>query len=300
LEGKAVIAGISVTCFLLSYLVVLLMEASRVFLKVPGRNLILVGMLIAGLLAHTLFLLNQFSSLDQLGGEPQLLSNWFQWMIVIAWGLAVACLILTIRNPNGSMGLFLIPTVLALIGLAQLVRDLQPFQPETTINLWRAIHGVSLLVGTMFISFGLAFGVMYLVQSSRLKSKKRATSKFKLPTLEFLQSMNRLSLFASAIGLALGLISGVILNFNREGQIAWFSGGIVFTCALFVWALMAALLEFTSAGSLGGRRSAYLVIANFVFLALVLTLVLVSSHGQPASAEQPAARGSQTSWEASV
>jgi hypothetical protein len=257
-------------------------------------------MLVAGLLAHTLFVLNQFWTLDLQGGEPQLLSNWFQWMILSAWGLAVACLVLTVRNPNGSMGLFLIPTILALIGLAQLVRNLKPFQPETTINLWRAIHGVSLLVGTMFICFGLAFGVMYLVQSNRLKSKKRSASKFKLPTLEFLQSMNRLSLFASAIGLAVGLLSGVILNFNREGHIAWFSGGIVFTCALFVWALIAAVLEFTSTGSLGGRRSAYLVISNFVFLTLVLTMVLVSSHGQPPAAAPPTARSVESGWEASV
>jgi hypothetical protein len=39
-------------------------------------------------------------------------------------------------------------------------------------------------------------------------------------------------------------------------------------------------MEFSTSSSLGGRRSAYLVIANFVFLAIVLGFVLFSSHAQ--------------------
>lgn len=275
------LSGVTVSCFLFSYLVVLLMEASRFFLKIPGRNLILIGMMIAGLVAHTVFLVNEFSPSLLDSEKPQLLSSWFQWSVMGAWGLALACLVLTIRNPNSSIGLFLIPVILGLIGLAQLLRESTPFQPETTVNLWRTIHGVSLLIGTMFICLGLTFGVMYLVLSYRLKHKKRSSGRFRLPTLEFLQSMNRLSLFSCVISLAIGLLSGVVLNVNREGQIAWFSVGIVFTFALFAWSLGAAIMELSSAGSLGGRRSAYLAIANFVFLVLVLGLVLFSAHGQP-------------------
>lgn len=274
------LAGVSVTCFLLSYIVVLIAEASRIVLKIPGRNVLILGMLIAGIIAHSVFLVNQFSVVTVEGGKPQLLANWFQWTVLGAWGLAVACLILTLRNPNGLMGLFLIPLILGLIGLGQTLRDSKPFQAETTIGVWRVIHGVSLLVGTMFICFGVAFGIMYLVQSVRLKNKRPGTKRFRLPTLEFSQSMNRLSLFVSAIALAIGLLSGVVLNLGNEGQIDWFSGGILFTFALFACALMAAVLELVSSGSLGGRRSAYLVIVNFVILVLVLGIILISSHGQ--------------------
>jgi len=291
-----VLAGVTVSCFLLSYLLVLLLEAARIYLKFPGRNLLVVGMLALGLLAHTIFLVNQLllgTSPDQ---TPQLLSNWFQWTVLGAWGLALSSLILILRNPQGSFGLFLMPLVLTLIGLAQVLRDAPPFHPATTVNLWRGIHGVGLLVSTMFIVLGSAFGLMYLVQSYRLKTRKSARARIKLPTLEFLQSMNRLSIFASLIGLGIGLVSGVILSFNREGQLSWFSGGIVFTFALFAWVLAAAIFEWTSHGALGGRRSAYLVIANFVFMVLVLTLVLTGSHGQPTtstshSVQQPEISG---------
>ncbi len=275
------LAGVTVSCFLLSYLLVLLFEAARIYAKFPGRNLLVIGMLVLGLIAHSIFLVNQFSLQALQGERPQLLANWFQWAVLGAWGLAVVCLVLTLRNPNGSMGLFLTPLVLILIALGLLLRSSAPFHPQTTVNLWRTIHGVGLLVSTMFIALGLAFGLMYLFQSYRLKMRRLKKSKIKLPTLEFLQSMNRLSIFASAIGLGIGLLSGIVLNFNREGQIAWFSGGIMFTFALFVWVFVAALLEIASRGALGGRRSAYLTIANFVFMVLVLAIVLYGAHGQP-------------------
>lgn len=281
------LSGVSVSCFLLSYLVVLAVEAARFAIKIPGRQLVLIGMMSAGLIAHSIFLFYQFSLPLNDSPQPQLLSNWFQWSVLGAWGLALACLILMVRNPQGSVGLFLIPLVLGLIGMASLVRDAAAFERETTITIWRGIHGVSLLVGTMFICLGLAFGLMYLVQSYRLKSKLRPSKRFRLPPLEFLQSMNRLSIFASACGLGIGMLSGVILNFNREGQIAWLSSSIVFTFALFAWSLVATGLEISSSGSLGGRRSAYLVIANFLFLLIVLAFVLFSSHGQPSPSSQP-------------
>lgn len=271
------LSGVTVSCFLLSYLVVLAMEGSRFLAKVPGRQALLVGMLVAGLFAHSIFLINQFGATNTEAG-PQVLANWFQWSVLGAWGVALSYLILAIRNPQGGFGLFLIPIILILIGLGQLLRGSAPFNSQTTVSIWSVIHGVSLLLGTMVICLGLAFGVMYLVQSYRLK-KKLSSSRIRLPTLEFLQSMNRLSLFVTSIALAVGVISGFVLNVSQGGPIAWFSTGILFTCGLFGWSTVASTFELAAYRSLGGRRSAYLAIGNFVFLALVLGLLIFSSHG---------------------
>ncbi len=272
------LSGVTVSCFVFSYLVVMCMEAARVYLKIPGRNTLLICMLVAGLFAHTIFLVNTlfFSEASNI----KLLADWFQWSVVAAWCLTIAYMVLVIRNPANASGLFLIPLILALIGLGTLMRGGTPFVP-TSEGLWQVVHGISLLVGTMFICFGVAFGMMYLLQSMRLKSKgRRKKAKLKLPTLEFLQSMNRLSLFATTLALAFGMLSGVALNLQRSGSIDWLSPGILSTVALFVWTLIATVLEISAKSSLGGRRSAYLVIANFVFMLAVLGVVLVSSHGQ--------------------
>lgn len=268
-------------CFLLSYLVVLAIEASRFVVRVPGRTILVISMLGAGLFAHSIFLANQLTVVSEIDGQPQLLVNWFQWIVLAAWGLAVACLFLTLRDPNRSMGLFMIPVVLVMIGISTLFQESEPFSPQTTIGIWKTIHGVSLLVGTMFICFGVAFGIMYLLQSNRLKNLSARTSSIKLPSLEFAHSMNRLSLFVSSASLAVGVLSGVILNVSRDGPIDWTSGSILFPFALFLWTLTATCFELLSTSSLGGRRSAILVIANFVFLSLVMIVVWLSSHGQP-------------------
>ena len=102
MEGDLVVlSGVSVSCFLLSYLIVLIVEASRFAFKVPGRKILLIGMMTAGLIAHSVFLYYQFFSAPLASAPPQLLSNWFQWSVLGAWGLAFACLIFIIRNQNG-------------------------------------------------------------------------------------------------------------------------------------------------------------------------------------------------------
>lgn len=270
------LTGVTLTCFLFSYLTVWFIELFRFIRPFRYRHSVAVFGMLAGLLAHSIFLGNQLLT----ESSTRMLNSWFQWIVLGAWGMAVVCTILIVRNPERSIGLFLIPMILALIGLASAMKDSQPFAAQTAIDLWGQVHGVSLLLGTMFICQGLAFGVMYLLQSFRLKSKKRSGRLFQLPALEFLRSMNRLNLFVSVIALGVGLLSGVFLNLSRQGRVDWLSSGVLVSFALFIWVAVAAILEYSSKGSLGGRRSAYLSIANFVFLSVVLLLVFWASHGQ--------------------
>ncbi len=279
-RGNPVLSGVTVSCFLLSYLVVFALEAGRVFFKVPGRNAVVVTMLIAGLVAHTAFLVNQLADLD----GTQVLANWFQWVVLAAWGLAIAYLVLFVRNPRSSIGIFLLPLILGLVVLGMVFEGTGSFKVDANVNAWRVIHGVSLLLSTMIICFGMAFAGMYLFQSYRLKSRKKRRRKIlELPTLEFLQTMNRYSIFATSIALLIGLLSGIALNSNREAGVPWLSLDILLTCALFLWSVVASLLELAERGSLGGRRSAYLSIANFLFLLFVLGILMFSAHGQAAT-----------------
>lgn len=274
------LSGVTVSCFVLSYLVVMAMETAKVFLKLPGKNMLLIGMLIAGIFAHSVFLINSFLDPDSV----KLLANWFQWSVMAAWCLAVAYLVLILRNPSNASGLFLIPLILALIGLGMILREQTDFSSARSV--WTMVHGSSLLLGTMFICFGLSFGIMYLLQSARLKSKgKKRRSRLKLPPLEFLQSMNRLSLITTTIALGFGMLSGIALNQQKQEQFNWLDTGVLFTLALFLWSLVAMAFELAAKGSLGGRRSAYLVISNFVFMVLVLSIVVLTSHGHKDGSE---------------
>lgn len=219
----------TVWCFLLCYLVVVVLEYSRLAFPFRNRQKFLIGTMGLGWLTHTLFLAEHFW-LDMAGHG--LLASWFQWALLVAWGIATLYLLLLIRRPDNAFGTFILPLLLANIALALSLRNAVPFERDTTISLWRTIHGVSLLVGTTMISFGLGTGLMYLVQSYRLKHKLKSPRGFRLPSLEYLQWLNRLSLFTSFAMLAVGLLSGIALNLNRDGHIAWISGGIIFSFAL--------------------------------------------------------------------
>ena len=267
--------GVTVWCFLLSYVIVAVLEYSRLAFPFRSRPLWLIGTMTLGWLTHTMYLADQL----WLDMEAQgVLSSWFEWALLVAWGIATLYLLLLLRRPDNAFGTFILPILLAMIGLALSLRNTAPFERDTRINLWRTIHAVSLLVGTMVITFGLATGVMYLVQSYRLKHKFKSQRSFRLPSLEYLQSLNRLCLFSSFAMLALGLLSGIVLNLNRSGHIAWLSGGIVFTFALCAWSLAAVIMELATYRTFGGKRTAYLAVANFIFLALVLGFVLLSPH----------------------
>lgn len=267
--------GVTVWCFLLSYLIVAALEYSRLAFPFRSRPLWLIGAMGVGWLTHTMFLADRLGFTTPAQG---VLSSWFQWALLVAWGIATLYLFLLIRRPENAFGTFMLPLLVAMIAVALGLRNAEPFERDTTISLWRTIHGVSLLLATMIITVGMATGLMYLVQSYRLKHKLKSHRGFRLPSLEYLQSLNRPCLFISFAMLALGLLSGIVMNLNRDGHVAWLSGGILFTFALCAWSLAAVIIELTTYRAFGGKRTAYLTIANFLFLALVLGFVFLSPH----------------------
>ncbi len=267
--------GVTVWCFLLSYIIVALLEYSRLALPFRSRPFWLIASMSLGWLTHTMFLMDRlWLDLEAQG----FLASWFQWALLVAWGIATIYLVLLVRRPDNAFGTFMLPLLMATIALALSLRNSTPFARNTTISLWAMVHNVSMMVGTMIITFGLATGLMYLVQSFRLKHKLKSQRAFRLPSLEYLQSLNRTSLFVSFAMLALGLLSGAALNLNRDGHIAWLSGGIIFTFALTAWSLVAVIIELFTVRNFGGKRTAYLTIANFLFLAVVLGIVFSSAH----------------------
>ncbi|RMF40713.1 MAG: hypothetical protein D6753_11115 [Planctomycetota bacterium] len=271
---------------MLSYLVVLALEATRPFCKVPFRNWLSAGMLTAGIIAHGTFLYYQFA--QSLNGSGHLFADWFQWVQVGSFVLAIVCLVLLLRNPNTGVSLFLVPIILLLSVLGLLFREAGSFSiaPGQQVALWRWVHTLSLLIGTVLIGLGAAFGGMYLVQADRLKRKVGGLRKLKLPPLEFQQSVNRLCLLATPVFLGVGMVSGILLKLSESDSVPWFDGGIAATAILFLWSLLAAGWEFLSSGSLGGRRSARLAIANFLFMMMVLLALVLSSHGLAGQGEE--------------
>lgn len=278
------LSGITVTCFAASYAVALLLEISRLFFQSGVRAAVLIGFMVAGLFAHTWFLGMQVVA-QAPGGAP--LASWFDWFLVAAWVLVVVYLYLAAYHPKNPIGLFLLPVVLGLIGVAYLFDD-RPFPANRASQVWGTVHGVSLLLGTVVVILGFIAGVMYLVQSYRLKHKLPPSDRFKLPSLEWLETTINRSIAISTLLLAAGVLSGVILNVAiRVGRgasgLGW-NDPVVWTSGLlFGWLMAAWLFSALYRPARRGRKVAYLTFATFGFLVLTLAVVLWAPSDHPAS-----------------
>ncbi len=281
------LSGVTVSCFLLSYIIVLALELSRLYMRIPWRMVVVVLMAIIALVTHGLFLADRFTASYRTSGHWTVPATLFDWSLLAAWVLGLVYLLLTVRQlkiqrPANAIGSFLLPLVLAMILGALAVRSGQPFDRSSTSSLWRYVHGGSLSLGTVAVAVGFGAALMNLVQEYRLKHKKPMAGLMRLPSLEYLQTMGRGCLVASTISIAGGLVSGVVLNFSRHGSVNWLESGIVFCGALLIWLVIASILEWQAALR-QTSWAAYLNIISFLIVSIAVGLVFISPHGRPTS-----------------
>ncbi len=276
--------NITITCFAASYVVVFVLEISRVFFDMGFRKFICIGLASAGLFAHSVYLLLQSQlALDSTGIW---LGSWTAWCLAAAWVIAAAYLWVSIRQPKSVIGLFLIPVALSLIAVGTQFDSENQFSVGRAKTIWNMVHGSALLLGTAVVALGFVFGIVYVAQASRLKRKLPQPGLFRLPSLEWLQRSSEFSLVVSTFLLALGLVSGIAINLIRQGggkpdsagTIAW-SDPVVWTSfILFSWLLAVSVFNFCYQPARRGRKVAYLVMTSFVFLVLELAIVWWVGH----------------------
>lgn len=280
----AILREISVTCFFTSYCVVLVLEILRLWGRIPGRGLAVIGMMSLGLFTHVTYLtIRVFTAVEGQPADAGLLATWGEWLLMVALGMAVFFFSFYLRRPDTVIGLFFLPVILGTIGLALSLNHLPPFSRTEAALAWRSVHGWAMMIGTGAVLVGFLAGLMYLAQSSRLK-RKRAGSRLRLPTLETLSRINRRCLFTSTIAVGVGVIAGFVMNLNRWGRLGWSDGEVLLSCLLFVWLSVATGIEVSFPAARQGRKIVYLTFAGFGFLVLAILGVLTTSHGQAGEA----------------
>src|SRR5882672_11435135 len=102
---------VTVVCFLASYLVAFALELGRLLGRSRISRFVRLGFALAGFVAHTLYLLNR----SQQTHLPPLLASTHDWMLVLAWVLALFYLFLTLVQRELALGVFALPVVLLLV-----------------------------------------------------------------------------------------------------------------------------------------------------------------------------------------
>lgn len=271
-------------CFIASYSVALAIEVASLARRFGWHRLVLLGFAAAGVFAHVTYLV--FRAQDSV--TP--LSSPAEWSSVAALALACIYLFVSFTAPRQAVGLFLLPVVLAFLGVASVASD-QPFAPERASVFWGRAHGWLLMLATVAVIVGFLAGLMYLIQNWRLKHKLPPDSRFRLPSLETLEHVNARALGLSAALVAGGFGSGLVLARLRHqpgaGSI-WQEPLVISLTAMLVWLLAAELFRWLYPSARRGRKVAYLTVASFGFLLLVIASLMWTGETHGAGATRSA------------
>lgn len=256
-----VLERITIFCFAASYGCALGLELWHLFRPRPILRYVGIGFGFAGLLAHLGYLAAQ------------------QWSLVSpSWSLLFLALILAIFYLYGSIhhqriawGLFVLPLLLGLIGLA-VVSASPDVSRETATQwerFWGVTHGVLVLLAAVGVCVGFLASAMYLVQLYRLRAKLPPNQGMKLLNLERLEEMNRRAILWAFPLLTAGLLVGVALQVHHglllEG---WDSPKIL--SAVGLWLVFAILLYLRYGIHARGRQVAFLTMLAFALLLFAL------------------------------
>lgn len=276
------------TCFLVAYVLALIAELVRF---VSSREtvqrwstVLATAMMALALLTHSLYLLERIWN-SWTGNHGFAFRGWHDWGFVVAWLVAAASFWMSCRRRDKQIGLFVLPIIIGVVGLAVAFPTASPIAPSvSSASFWRLVHSFAMLIGTMLVAIGFAMAMMYFVQGWRLKHLESSTKTPRLPSLEYLQAMGRKCILGSAFSVGFGVISGAVMNLTQDGQVAWTDRGILFSAALFVWLSVAAILQWVSSSRGRGEWTAILSILSFVIVVAALAVVISAPHGiKPAS-----------------
>jgi len=286
---------LEVLCFAGTYGLALLSELARFVTRSAARWYLTVGLTALGWLVQTAYLADLSWSQHKVP-----VTTVFESLLVLSWILALIGLYLMVRSPRPvAVGLFVLPLVLALVLLAWRVawRTAQWDEWRGATRFWGSVHGVFLLAGAVSTCVAFAAGLMYLVQSNRLKHKRRTRLGFSLPSLEQSERLNRGAITLAFPLLTFGLLIGVVLDLAvrrpASGVVAASGAPLSWTdpkvvSAGLMWLVFAVLLHARFRPAMRGRSVMLLTILAFAFLVFtwvgVDMLRLPTAHGRSAVA----------------
>jgi ABC-type transport system involved in cytochrome c biogenesis permease subunit len=247
---------VNTVCFLASYALALAFEVLHQLRPRPVFRLLALAGGTAGLVAQTAFL--------DIRRPP--LAGRFGWLVLLSWILAIFYLAGSLHHRRQAWGVFVLPVILGLLGLALFFR--YSAGGTDTVHapqelLWGPVHGWLVFLATVGVSIGFLASVMYLIQARRLRAKALPGQGPRMLSLERLEAMNRRAIDLAFPLLTAGLVLGALLMF-QDRLPGWSDPRVV--GAAILWVTFALLLYLRYGRHLRGRQVAVWTIVTFVLL----------------------------------
>lgn len=274
---------LTILCFGGTYGLALLAELARFMVRSTVRWYATVGLTVLGWAVQTVYLANLARVDHRLP-----ITTVFESLVALSWIFAAIALYLMARAAKPvAVGVFVLPVVLALIVCAALLPPSRRVEWGGSTVFWGSVHGIFLLLGAVSTCVAFAAGLMYLVQSNRLKHKRPPRFGFALPSLEQSERVNREAITVAFPLLTFGLLIGIVLSLSRAGAAIRGTDPKVLS-GLAMWLVFAVLLNARYRPAWRGRSVVWLTIVAFAFLVFawagVEVLGLPTAHGAPRTA----------------
>jgi ABC-type uncharacterized transport system permease subunit len=268
------LSGVTIACFASSYAVSLVLEVASLRRRFGWHRMVMLLFAAIGVSLHLVYLANFAHAAVTPLASPA------EWYLVVALVLAGLYLWGSFRWPDLALGIFLLPLVIALVA-AGWGASREPFTAQRASLVWGQVHAWTLVLATVTMCVGFSAGLMYLVQSWRLKQKLAASPRFRLPSLELLERINSHSLGLSTALVAGGFASGlalVSLRHQGEANYSLLADPVVLgLAAMQLWLIAAEVFRWVYPSARRGRKVAYLTLASFGFLVIALGAMLLTS-----------------------
>ena len=221
-------------------------------LATAGR--VLVG---TGLALHGVALFGLFGAQ---GGRPVGVAQGFS---TFAFLLLAIFLVVDVRYRKPVIGAFITPLAVAVLLPGLLLDGGQVLSPDVQRPLL-PVHITIALLGMAASAVAAGVAVMYLLMERQVKGKRFGLLFSRLPSLEFLDTLNRRLVVLGFIALSVTLITGAFFSSAAPGFVwTWQSKQIA---TLVAWGVFAALVSARSFGGWRGRRVALLTMTGFGLL----------------------------------
>ena len=264
LPPRNLLGGSLTGLFCLFYAVAFLAELCRIRHSGRIQRGISFVALLSGLIPHTVLVFNL-----PITATPQAATGAGQWFYVLAWGLILLEMILFFSYPRTPFGAFLLPAVFVAVFAGSALSDTK-FREAS--RLFGTLHGLSLLMATLFLLYGFVTGMMYFLQRAKIRSRKGFLRGIPFPSLEWLQKSNRVSARLSLFFLGLGIFFGMLMRRAAETDRGVRSGDLMVWGGITLFLLMAVSLLFLSKSDPGRKdgRTALLCVISFLILIVIL------------------------------
>jgi len=190
------------------------------------------------------------------------------------WLLTLSYLYIELTTDERSMGVFILPIVIALQIVPALYPGAETFDPVLD-SPWFWVHVSSLLFA--YASFALAgvFGLTYMLQFKEIKKKHLGYLYTRLPSLQVLDAMNSRAVAVGWLFLTAGVVVGAVWTAQARGvapddpnlQAMALSDPKIFV-AVLTWAVYSFAMLARRTMGWTGRRAAWLSALGFAIVLL--------------------------------